>query len=296
MKSSQYLNEVQKAIDYIESNIKNPITVKSVCEESLFSRWEFQRIFRALVGDSIGGYIRGRRLSLAVEELQSCDKKIIDIAISFQFSSQESFSRSFKEYFNYTPGKVRSDKLPVLSLIKPKINQERLLSISSNITHKPKIEDIPGKHLVGLKTEFESTLGSERKSFEKIYNHWKMFKGYQEKIDNAVRGFHYGLICAANNDFNQDQLEYLSCVEVRNADSIPSDATSVTTEDQKYAIFEVKGKPDSCHVIADFVYGIWLPKSGYRRGDGYDIEVFNHETYKLDHPDSIMNYCIPIQT
>jgi len=295
MSKAKYISEINKAISYIEANIKELISVKSVCEQSHFSKWEFQRIFRAFVGDSIGGYLRGRRLSLAVKDLTESNRKILDIALDYNFSSQESFSRAFKDHFNCTPGFVRSERPHLLSMIKPELNPMRIHNISNNISHQPEIKKFNPMKLIGTQVLFESSLGSDKSSFEKIYAHWLEFNKVRSRITNSLDGKSYGLISASEGDFNQDQLSYLSCVEVTKFQNSPDDMLRLETPEQEYAVFEVVGKAQFCHIAADYIYGIWLPQSNYTRGLGMDLEIFDHKLYNPEDSNSKMLYCIPIR-
>ena len=69
--------------------------------------FHFQRMFSMLVGYTLGDYIRMRRLSLAADEIQRTDGKIIDIALRYGYDSPESFSRAFTRFHGITPTKAR---------------------------------------------------------------------------------------------------------------------------------------------------------------------------------------------
>ncbi len=295
MVTERYILEIQKVIDFIESNIHTPITVESLCELSSFSQWEFQRIFRAIVSDSIGNYLKGRRLSLAAEDLKKGHLKIIDIAINYQFSSQESFSRAFKDYFSYTPGFVKREKISLISKMKPYLDKSRLDYISLNISHIPKIEEIDSKQIVGLNTKFESTLASEKKSYNKISNHWTKFNCERKKIKNKVKNFSYGVIITPHGDMNCNELNYLAGAEVSSFSDFPHTMKIFEIKSQKYAIFEIRGNTHSCHIAADFIYGIWLPQSKHKRINSFDLEIYDHKLYKKNQSDSISYYCLPIE-
>jgi len=64
-----------------------------------------------VTGDSIGNYIRGRRLSQAYDDLKKFkNRKILDTAFKFQFASQESFARAFKKNLTLRLGKYGINK------------------------------------------------------------------------------------------------------------------------------------------------------------------------------------------
>ncbi len=60
-----WINGLQRAIDYIEDNLTETIDYEKVAAQSFSSSCHFQRVFRILCGFTIGEYIRNRRLSLA---------------------------------------------------------------------------------------------------------------------------------------------------------------------------------------------------------------------------------------
>src|SRR5436190_3700376 len=95
-----YLDQIQRGVDYIETNLELPIAIDAVAREAGMSQWHFQRMFRGLTGDTVKAYIRSRRLGQALGFLLNSDKRIIDIAMEADFESQESFTRAFKAAFD----------------------------------------------------------------------------------------------------------------------------------------------------------------------------------------------------
>lgn len=64
-----WIYKVQEAIEYIEANLFNDITIESIGKAINYAPSSFQNLFSAIVGYSIGEYIRFRRLSEVAEEL-----------------------------------------------------------------------------------------------------------------------------------------------------------------------------------------------------------------------------------
>lgn len=108
-----WIQGVQRAIDYIEENITEEIDLEEAARQAYSSSFHFQRVFGIVCGYSLGDYVRMRRLSLAGEELSKGKAKIIDIALKYGYDSPESFSRAFTRFHGIVPkeakrgGKVR---------------------------------------------------------------------------------------------------------------------------------------------------------------------------------------------
>ena len=102
-----WIQGIQRAIDYIEANITDEIDLEEAARQAYSSSFHFQRIFGILCGFSLGDYIRMRRLSLAGEELSKGNAKIIDMAIKYGYDTSESFSRAFTRFHGISPSEVR---------------------------------------------------------------------------------------------------------------------------------------------------------------------------------------------
>ena len=72
---------------YIENHLGDPLTVEEVARHAGYSYYHLTRVFSALLGESVGSYIKKRRLSNGARELLYTDRRIIDIAISHGFES-----------------------------------------------------------------------------------------------------------------------------------------------------------------------------------------------------------------
>ncbi|TGG92876.1 AraC family transcriptional regulator [Natronospirillum operosum] len=102
-----YIEKIERAIQYMEQNLTQPITVQDVSEQIFSSKWHFQRIFRSMTGSSLYSYIRRRRLSEAARELLTTRHKVIDVAFKYQYETPESFLREFKREFGAVPSDYR---------------------------------------------------------------------------------------------------------------------------------------------------------------------------------------------
>jgi transcriptional regulator, AraC family len=60
-------------------------------------------------GESLGRYIRQRKLSLAAQELRTTNQRVYDICLKYGFDSQQTFTRVFTRTFNQSPGAYRRE-------------------------------------------------------------------------------------------------------------------------------------------------------------------------------------------
>lgn len=104
-----YNNEIviKKIIKYVEENLHEPLTLENIARRSNFSKYHLHRIFQSSLGMTVTEYIRMRRLANASVALLYTSERILDIALYYQFESQELFTRAFKEIYKLPPVKYR---------------------------------------------------------------------------------------------------------------------------------------------------------------------------------------------
>lgn len=98
---------IKVAIQYIERHLMDDVDYEDIARYTAVSRYHLHRVFTAHVGMSAAAYLRERRLTEAAIELLHTDKRILDIALEYRFSGQDSFSRAFKRQYQLTPQEYR---------------------------------------------------------------------------------------------------------------------------------------------------------------------------------------------
>ncbi len=296
-----HLEKIKTAIENIEENLRNELSVAQVADQSGLSRWEFQRVFKALTHHSIGDYIRKRRLTLAAEKLLETEERIIDIAIEFQFSSQEAFTRAFKKLFKMSPGEYRNQKIDLRSQKRVKISEDMLDHLSQGSIEEPEILDWPAFNLVGLVTKIHNHLDPDSDYHESLIPFWQSFLQLEKRLfkDTAKRFF--GLAFTQTYSLEEDDLTYLAGVEVKSEveakefiDQEPS-LKFFEFPQKSFARFRKKGAAKETAYVANYIYSSWLPNSPYLRDEtGNDFEIFDSR-YKIGEDSSISDYFLPIK-
>lgn len=105
-------------VAYIEDHLTAPLTLADLAQRAAFSPYHYHRLFLAVVGESVMDYIRQRRLTRAAFDLvDQPGRRVLDIAIEYQFNSQEVFTRAFRKAYGVSPGEYRRRRtfLPLLN-------------------------------------------------------------------------------------------------------------------------------------------------------------------------------------
>ncbi len=97
---------LEKALAYVETNIREKICLSDLAEISGYSPFYFSKLFSETVGMPVTGYIRIRKLQHAVVSLLE-GHKVLDVALMYAFDSHEGFTRAFIQIFGSRPSTVR---------------------------------------------------------------------------------------------------------------------------------------------------------------------------------------------
>lgn len=93
---------------WIDAHLETPLSLDIVAARSGYSKWHLQRRFKDMSGQSLGRYIRERRLSCAALELRMRRSSILSIALKYHFDSQQTLTRAFKKQFGVAPAAYRN--------------------------------------------------------------------------------------------------------------------------------------------------------------------------------------------
>lgn len=99
--------DIEKAIERIQFNYKEPLTVESIATELGYSKSNFCKIFKKTVGEGFHQALNRHRIACATDLLTVSDMSIADVAAEVGFSETKSFCRVFKAIMSTTPGEYR---------------------------------------------------------------------------------------------------------------------------------------------------------------------------------------------
>jgi AraC family transcriptional regulator len=109
-KSLAYVERVNRAIDFILQNLDQSLKLEVVARAACFSPFHFHRIFRLLVGESLNDFVKRVRLERALTQMSRKRRaSLTDIAFACGFGSSTDFSRCFKERYGVPPSRFDVD-------------------------------------------------------------------------------------------------------------------------------------------------------------------------------------------
>lgn len=287
---------LQQVVDHIEQHLSEKIDVVALANSHAVSPWHFQRLFKSHVGDTLGGYIRGRRLTRAAQLLLEHKFGIIDVAFEAGFQSHEAFTRSFKSYFHCTPQAFRETRPAVRLQDKPRLSSSLWAHMREDLQQAPHIFKRPALDLVGLSLPIPSPFVAGETHCDTMFPLWMDLLERLEDIPTRVHDTFLGMNMSPSGTFTEDTLTFFAGMPVNGfTGEVPTGMVHQTLPEQWVASFEVAVvDEDTVLKTMDYIYGYWLPNSDYTRGNGHDYEYF----VDVDHfraPQLRSQYILPLQ-
>ena len=113
---------IEGALDFIEEHLQEDISTEALAQSAGLSPFYFQRLFKRLTGRPVLEYVKMRRLAMAASALADREKRILDVAVEYGFSSHAAFTRAFKEAYGISPEEYRKDWPMLNTCDKPELS------------------------------------------------------------------------------------------------------------------------------------------------------------------------------
>ncbi|PEI60103.1 AraC family transcriptional regulator [Priestia aryabhattai] len=269
------LRNMNRALDYIEENLTNDIDFREIARLALCSEYHFKRMFSFLAGITLSEYIRRRRLTLAAFELKDSNIKVIDVAIKYNYSSPDSFTRAFQNLHGITPSEAKKSGSSLKAF--PKMTFQ--LSIKGGNEMNYRIEEKEAFHIVGIKERVPIIFHGVN---PKIAAMWESLNDETirelKELSNVTP---LGLLSASVN-FSEGRMEEKGQLDhyigVATTKDCPDHLVQLEVPAGTWAVFEAVGPfPDTLQDVWGRIYSEWFPASTYEQVEGPEILWNEHK-------------------
>jgi AraC family transcriptional regulator len=295
----EYTARINRVIDYIEANIGKDLSLAELAGVAHFSPFHFHRIFSAMVGETLNGFIWRIRVEKAADRLINNPKKsITEIALEYGFSGSSTFARAFREAFHMSARQWRSGGY--LQASKPGKTDRKEGQVVSNRRQEfdiyPYYTENVNKQLwrVEMKPDKELIASVEVKDIADIHvayiRHIGPYAGDQQLFGNLFNRLctwagPRGLLRFPETKFitiyydnpeitDESKLRTDVCVTVPADTQVDGEVGKATIPAGKYAIAHFEINPEQYGDAWNAVYGGWLPESGYQPDDRPCFELY----------------------
>jgi AraC family transcriptional regulator len=270
---AEYAARMHRVIETIDRDLDKPLDLDTLAAVAHFSPFHFHRLFTAWTGETLGDYVRRRRIELAAIRLIAQPRvPVLQIALGVGFGSGEAFARAFKQRYgcsasawralqaaqrkkNSNSGQVNSKpgQAAPASFAEHEVSRRLNQEISMNVTiiDRPPATIAYFRHL----GPYGETIA---RFWQEAYVPWAIMNKLGP--DHARYGISHddpGVTAPA-------QCRYDACAEVSPDFVATGGALKTTIPGGKYAVLRFKGTVAEIGEAWTALLRDWLPASGYQ--------------------------------
>jgi len=269
-----YRRRINQVIDYLNDNLDRSVSLEELASVAFFSPFHFHRIFVALMGETLNTFTNRMRNEKAARLLKFSKKSIEEIATECGFSSSATLWRSFKQYFEVSPGKyrkgeqiknskIRKDLLPIIQY-HCNMTQEKLEHL-----FPVQIKQLPERRIAYIRVTDAFKEGVVITAFNNLIN-WSKEVGL----------YKFGTIFGMSKDDPEvtpkEKYSYEACITLPRDFEVNLDSPVQMTilPACKYAFTKVSGDINLVAAGINYLFDIWLINSDYECETQPGLEVF----------------------
>jgi len=279
---------MHRVVEYIDRELDQQLELGTLAKVANFSSFHFHRLFTAWIGETLGDYVRRRRLEMAALRLVAQPRlAVLQVALSVGFGSTEAFARAFKNRFGFTPTAWREMQVSNRDQLKSKLDQAAAPAKRNHGSMKVSIVDRQPTRVAYLR--YVGPYGKPVSDF------------WMTKVDPwmETNGLHgrprYGISHDDPGITAPEKLRYDAAVEVPENFAGAGDHQLTVIPGGRYAIGKFKGNEKDVGEAWDWLLRDWLPGSGMQLDSRPFFEHYPLEaTYDPTTGDFECEICIPI--
>lgn len=234
---NDYVQRINKVVAYINNHLDETLDLKTLANEAALSDFHFHRIFKALKGEAIGGYITRLRLEATARLLRYTALTIEEIAFNIGYETPASLSKAFKKQYGISPTEYRTNKDTYI-MKKEIINPDLALKT-------PKIVTLEPKNLIYVALTGAYGSLNYGKAYEQLWAVIKAQKLFTKGIES---------ICISYDDpkITEGSLQRSDvCLAIHKPATPQEEVSCKTLAGGKYAVFFYQGSYENLSQVYD---------------------------------------------
>ena len=266
-----YKRRMLRVLVHIQQHLDEPMPLGELAGVACFSAYHFHRVFKGMVGESVGEYVRRLRLERAAGQLKQGSASVVEIALGAGYDSHEAFTRSFKTAFGAAPTQFRLARKMELAEAPSGIHFQKPITVRFRTLHRGGSMKVEIKQLQPMRVAFMRHVGP----YDEVGKTWDQFLTVMGK-DGYLAGNPMMLgVCHDDPDVTPPaKVRYDACLTVDEEFSPSGEIGVATVAGGAYAMTTHTGPYNEVGRTYSEFLGQWMPRSGYELGNTPCFEVY----------------------
>ncbi len=295
---SFYEAAIRAAITTIVSQLDDALDLAALARRAALSPLHFHHVFRGMVGETPLELHRRLRLERAAEQLAMTDANVTTVAFAAGYETHESFTRAFRRAYAASPSEYRDraraaragcERPPNLELpARAGVHLHRSdLFLQGDSTMQATIEALPAMtvaavHHVGPYNQISEAFGR----LGPLAQGAGLFQ-----LPNVVM---VGLYYDAPESKPAAELQSDAGLIVPAGTALPDGLSMVQIAAGRYAKTTHRGPYAQLPDAWSQLFGVWIPQSGHRVGEGVSFELYRNDPTTTRPEDLVTELYAPI--
>lgn len=274
-----YRERLDRVTTFLHANLETSIGIEALSDVACLSSYHWHRIYTAMSGETVATTLRRLRLQRAADRLANSDMEIAEIAKRAQYGSQDAFSRAFREAYGKAPAAYRQGGSH--AAFKAANANADAAGFQVTIEHHAAVRCMSVPH-TGPYLQIDAAMG---KLFGTLAQAGLL--GPNTRMQ-AVFYDDPDLVAA-------DDLRSAACSPCADDLELPEGVQELLRPAGSYAKLEYTGPYADMKDAYRWLYGVWLPSSGYEISERPGFETYLNSPVDTKPEDLRSDIYLPVE-
>lgn len=290
-----YRERMLRVLVFIQQNLDRELSLEELAGLAQFSPYHFHRIFRGMVGESLGTHIRRIRLERAAFRLRSSDDGVTRIALEAGYQSHAAFTRAFRTMTGTSPSAFRArHRLPRFENTPSGVRYESSGGVPAFTPRDSggRAMEVSIQHVGPWRVAFTRHIGP----YDKCGPVWEEFLTHMGAAGYLGAGSMFIGLCHDDPDITpRDKTRYDCCVTVDEGFEPIGPIGVQTIPEGDFAVTTHHGPYDALGDTYGQLCGEWLPRSGRVIRSAPCLEVYLNSPESTEPKELLTDIYMPLE-
>lgn len=276
---ASYRARLERVTAFLHANLETSIGIEDLSDVACLSSYHWHRIYTAMSGETVATTLRRLRLQRAADRLANSDLEIAKVAELAQYGSQDAFSRAFREAYGKAPAAYR--QAGSHAAFKAANAHADATGFTVSVAHHKAVRCVCVPHS-GAYLRIDAAMGAlfgALAQAEMLTPQTQMQAVFFDDPDLVAT----------------DQLRSAACSPCADDALLPDGTTELRRPAGMYAKLEYTGPYADMKDAYRWLYGVWLPSSGYEISERPGFEAYLNSPVDTKPQDLRSDIFLPVE-